>query len=124
MTTVSGSSSSSGHITLLFSILDDSNDLLEQGSRGIGICIDTNEPTCTVTVEGIHQEVAASSKEEQKILPLHETVMEELRNYCPEIDDYVWQINQHCTLPQQQGFGLSAAGNVVSIYSSKTSSGT
>ncbi|MBO58510.1 MAG: hypothetical protein CMA77_05900 [Euryarchaeota archaeon] len=114
MTAVSGSASSSGHITLLFSILDDSNDLLEQGSRGIGICIDTNEPTCTVTVEGTHQDVAVSSKEEQKILPLHETVMEELRNYCPEIDDYVWQINQHCTLPQQQGFGLSAAGALAS----------
>ena len=61
MTTLKGTGSSSGHITLLFSIQDNSNDLLEQGSRGVGLCIDTNEPACTVIVEGTHHESALSS---------------------------------------------------------------
>ena len=114
MTTVKGEASSSGHITLLFSVQDSSNELLEQGSRGVGLCIDPNEPACTVTVEGKHRDVAGNTEGHQEILPLHQTVIEELANYCPEIDNYVWQINQHCNLPQQQGFGLSAAGALAS----------
>ena len=92
MTTLRGSGSSSGHITLLFSIQDNSNDLLEQGSRGVGLCIDTNEPACTVIVEGTHHE-SASALNDQKILPLHQTVIEELAYFCPEIVDYTWVID-------------------------------
>ncbi|MAE38547.1 MAG: hypothetical protein CL969_02800 [Euryarchaeota archaeon] len=111
MTTVRGSASSSGHITLLFSVQDSSIHLLEQGSRGVGLCIDTDEPTCSIVVEG----VLCDDEEEPSVdnhthLPLHQTVIEELAKYCPEITDYYWQINQYCSLPQQQGFGLSAAG--------------
>jgi len=115
MTTLRGSGSSSGHITLLFSIQDNSNDLLEQGSRGVGLCIDTNEPACTVIVEGTHHE-SASALNDQKILPLHQTVIEELAYFCPEIVDYTWVIDQHCTLPKQQGFGLSAAGALACAF--------
>ena len=89
MTAIKGEASSSGHITLLFSVQDSSNELLEQGSRGVGLCIDPNEPACTVTVEGKHRDVVGNTEGHQEILPLHQTVIEELANYCPEIDNYV-----------------------------------
>ncbi|MDP7312458.1 MAG: hypothetical protein QF831_03370 [Candidatus Thalassarchaeaceae archaeon] len=110
MTTVRGTASSSGHITLLFSIQDSSIHLLEQGSRGVGLCIDTDEPICNIVVEGVLRDEEAHSVENHTQLPLHQTVIEELAKYCPEITDYYWQIKQYCSLPQQQGFGLSAAG--------------
>ena len=110
MTTARGTASSSGHITLLFSIQDSSIHLLEQGSRGVGLCIDTDEPTCSIVVEGVQLDEEIHSAENQTTHLLHLTVIEELAKFCPEITDYYCQIEQHCNLPQQQGFGLSAAG--------------
>ena len=42
----------SGHITLLFSIQDTSNNPLDQGSRGDGLCIDADQPTWNVRAWG------------------------------------------------------------------------
>ena len=52
MTRITGQAASSGHITLLFSVQDDDAELINQGSRGIGLCIDPIQPTCQIIVTG------------------------------------------------------------------------
>lgn len=109
MTQITGEASASGHITLLFSVQDDAQEPINQGSRGIGLCIDSNPPACQVSVVGFEKTTLV---ENYDLLPLYQTVIDELSNFHPEIQEYQWKISQNCSLPQQQGFGLSAAGSL------------
>ncbi|MDP6325500.1 MAG: hypothetical protein QGI36_00205 [Candidatus Thalassarchaeaceae archaeon] len=100
----------SGHITLLFSIQDTSNNPLDQGSRGVGLCIDADQPTCNVRVWGHKNK--DKIEEHYELTELHNAVISEISIFNPEIMGYNWRIEQECSLPQQQGFGLSAAGSL------------
>ena len=110
MTAITGQAASSGHITLLFSVQDDDVNLINQGSRGIGLCIDPDEPTCQITVTGKHGSGKISEQSQNENLVLQQTVINTLSQLVPSVLEYDWLIQQTCGLPQQQGFGLSAAG--------------
>jgi len=98
-----------GHVTLIFSIQDESLNLLEQGSRGAGLSLDRGviieargqSGTGALTLEG-----DAPSSE------LHHLVLEELKNLEPAFGQYDWNLNHEGELPASQGFGLSAAGAI------------
>ena len=98
-----------GHITLIFSIQDDAESLLEQGSRGAGLSLDQGviitadcEPgNGNLTIEG-----DAPSSE------LHRLVLEELIGLDALFGEYNWVLTHEFELPASQGFGLSAAGAI------------
>ena len=110
MTRITGQAASSGHITLLFSVQDDDAELINQGSRGIGLCIDPIQPTCQIIVTGEIGSGKILEKSQNQNLTLQQTVIDTLSQLVPSVLEYNWQIQQSCGLPQQQGFGLSAAG--------------
>jgi pantoate kinase len=105
-----GSASASGHITLLFTVQADSPEPLQQGSRGAGLCIDSDQPVCEVRVKATPGEGSVVATGDFADGRLHSTVIEELALLIPEMADYDWSFEQTCSLPTQQGFGLSAAG--------------
>ncbi len=78
MTAITGQAASSGHITLLFSVQDDDVNLINQGSRGIGLCIDPDEPTCQITVTGKHGSGKISEQSQNENLVLQQTVINTL----------------------------------------------
>ncbi len=98
-----------GHVTLIFSIQDESEHLLEQGSRGAGLSLDRGviieanaQPgTGNLVIEG-----DAPSSE------LHQLVLEELKILDSTCGDYDWSLTHVGELPASQGFGLSAAGSI------------
>lgn len=110
MTTITGQAASSGHITLLFSVQDDDAKLINQGSRGIGLCIDPVQPTCQIIATGNPGLGKISEEFQNQNLVLQQTVIDTLSELVPSVLEYNWHIQQSCGLPQQQGFGLSAAG--------------
>ena len=98
-----------GHITLIFSVKDDSERLLEQGSRGAGISLDRGviiEATCEPGNGQLVMNGDAPSGE------LHRMVLEELSTHDPSFGEYDWNISHEGQLPASQGFGLSAAGAI------------
>ncbi len=105
-----GDASASGHITLLFTVQADSPEPLLQGSRGAGLCIDSDQPVCEVHAIATPGEGCVVATGDFADGRLHSTVIEELTLLIPEIGDYDWSFEQVCRLPTQQGFGLSAAG--------------
>ncbi|MBT4059631.1 MAG: hypothetical protein HOE69_04915 [Euryarchaeota archaeon] len=112
MTELTGLASASGHITLVFSVQDGAINPINQGSRGIGLCIDPDVPACNVKVKATKGSGNVLSNLDNGDNHLQKTVIELLSDLVPELLQYDWQINQQCGLPQQQGFGLSAAGSL------------
>jgi pantoate kinase len=103
-----------GHVTLIFSVQDDSELLLEQGSRGAGLALDrgvvvearAKPGKGSLTIEG-----DAPSSE------LHDLVLEELKVLDPTFGKYDWNLKHVGELPASQGFGLSAAGAIACALS-------
>ena len=99
-----------GHVTLIFSVQDDSAHLLEQGSRGAGISLD----------RGVIIEVQGQSGNGKITLiegdapssELHQLVLEELKHFEPSFGENDWTLRHEGELPTSQGFGLSAAGAI------------
>ncbi len=98
-----------GHVTLIFSIHDDADSLLEQGSRGAGLSLDrgviieaSGQPgNGNLTIDG-----DAPGSE------LHHLVLEELKSHESAFGEYDWTLTHEGELPASQGFGLSAAGAI------------
>ena len=110
---------SGGHITLLFSIHSDSEDLMQQGSRGAGINVESGV-TCRVSTKALEKgedfsmSIAVFSDgvqiEDEDISFLYVDVLEEYlqRGLLDESQSYA--IDVQLELPLSQGFGMSAAG--------------
>lgn len=116
MSSISGTAAASGHITLLFSIHDEHTDPLKQGSRGIGLCIDGQGAATTTTVHGVAGAGKVTTSASEQSTPLFSAVVSAVAEFHPIILDYDWKVEQSCSLPQQQGFGLSAAGALASAH--------
>ncbi|MEE2759799.1 MAG: hypothetical protein VYA86_07470 [Candidatus Thermoplasmatota archaeon] len=98
-----------GHVTLIFSVQDDSEILLDQGSRGAGLSLNIGvilEATAEVGNGQLQIEGDAPSH------ALHQLVLEELATFDSTVKEYNWTISHKCELPPSQGFGLSAAGAI------------
>ena len=97
-----------GHVTLIFSIHDDSDILLEQGSRGAGISLDQGVQI-TATASPGKGEIKVTGANNPLI---HQNVIKELSAFFPDVYSYDWTLHQDTNLPMSQGFGLSAAGAI------------
>ncbi len=98
-----------GHVTLIFSIHDDSENLLEQGSRGAGLSLD-HGIQITATANPGSGEISVTGTSTNQVI--HQSVIKELSTFIPEVMTYDWTVEQHTMLPISQGFGLSAAGAI------------
>ncbi|MBN17017.1 MAG: hypothetical protein CMB37_02505 [Euryarchaeota archaeon] len=98
-----------GHVTLIFSIQDSSEKLLEQGSRGAGMSINLG---VKIEVEASPGSGKLSVHGDAPSSQLHNVVVEELTEFHPEISKYDWKLTHSTELPPSQGFGLSAAGSL------------
>ena len=102
-----------GHITLLFTVSDESDDPIEQGSLGAGLCV---EDGVEVVAYGEDGEFGLTVKFEsmEGDSRLYETVLDALATEVPEIMDISWGVSVTISLPPAQGFGVSASGAVAS----------
>jgi pantoate kinase len=98
-----------GHLTLIFSVQDDAEALLEQGSRGAGFCLDRGVKVEASAVEGTGQ---LSIEGDAPGHALFETVLDELSDFEPRVKALDWSLIHTSDLPVSQGFGLSAAGAI------------
>lgn len=98
-----------GHVTLIFSIHDDSENLLEQGSRGAGLSLNHGIQITASASPGSGEVSVTGAPTNQTI---HQSVIKELHTFIPEVMTYDWIIHQQTKLPISQGFGLSAAGAI------------
>jgi len=98
-----------GHVTLIFSIQDDAESLLEQGSRGAGISLDRG---VIIEATGESGNGALSISGDAPGDELHRLVLEELTTLDSSFGEYDWTLSHEGELPSSQGFGLSAAGAI------------
>ena len=98
-----------GHVTLIFSVQDDADDLLDQGSRGAGLSLNLGVIVEATAESGSGQlQIEGDAPSDQ----LHHLVLEELAKFESRINEHDWTIQHTCELPPSQGFGLSAAGAI------------
>ena len=99
-----------GHVTLIFSVQDDSEHLLEQGSRGAGISLDRG---VIIEVQGQPGNGKITTIEgDAPGSELHHLVLDELKHLEPLFGENDWTLRHEGELPASQGFGLSAAGAI------------
>lgn len=98
-----------GHVTLIFSIQDDAESLLEQGSRGAGISLDRG---VIIEATGESGNGSLSISGDAPGDELHRLVLEELTTLDSAFGEYDWTLSHEGELPSSQGFGLSAAGAI------------
>jgi pantoate kinase len=101
---------SPGHITGFFQICDESEDLLEKGSRGAGVSVDRGVTT-TVEVEDaknmhIHIEMNGSTSHPA---PVSEAVITRMLEFHPG-KAFDIRVKHEVALPVGCGFGTSGAG--------------
>ena len=96
-----------GHVTLIFSVQDSSEELLEQGSRGAGMSLDIG---VNIEAQGRPGSGKLSIDGNAPSSQLHNIVLEELTEFHPEASEHDWDLSHFTELPTSQGFGLSAAG--------------
>ena len=100
-----------GHITLCFTVDVESDEPLQQGSKGFGLSIS----------KGVFVKVNKKDKElsnkinfhgfsEKADKKLYETVLDVIVEEGISANEYSWDIDVTLELPPQQGFGLSASG--------------
>ena len=107
---VTTSSRSGAHVSLVFTVHSDSEDPLEQGSYGIGLCLEAGISTSCrsdpASITGVTVIINGRPSEEE----LHSEVLAE----CILLDSDLTQMHHtfdvQSQLPFSQGFGLSAAG--------------
>jgi len=107
---VTTSSRSGAHVSLVFTVHSDSEDPLEQGSYGVGLCLEAGISTSCrsdpASITGVTVIINGRPSEEE----LHSEVLAE----CILLDSDLTQMHHtfdvQSQLPFSQGFGLSAAG--------------
>ena len=100
-----------GHVTLLFTVSDEVEDPIEQGSLGAGLCV---EDGVEVVAFGEPGDIGLKITFEttQGDSGLYETVLDTLVEEIPEAGGIAWEIGVRLALPVSQGFGMSASGAV------------
>ena len=108
-----------GHITLLFSIHSDSEDLMQQGSRGAGFNVEAGA-ICRVSTKALEKgedfsmSIAVFSDgvqiEDEDISFLYVDIFEEYLQRGLLDESLSYTIDVQLELPLSQGFGMSAAG--------------
>ncbi len=100
-----------GHVTLMFTIEDSASDPVNQGSRGVGICLEDGVEIICRGREGngdldvFFTDYIGDSR-------LYKDALSLLSDGVPEVMEYDWEATVKLGLPTGQGFGMSAAGSV------------
>ena len=100
-----------GHVTLIFTVEDQDHDPINQGSRGVGICLEDGVEIICLGREG-SGELDVSFTKYVGDSGLYEDALNLLSGEIAEIMDYDWEATVKLGLPTGQGFGMSAAGSV------------
>tara|TARA_Y100001936_G_scaffold36444_1_gene34654 strand:- start:2855 stop:3832 length:978 start_codon:yes stop_codon:yes gene_type:complete len=102
---------SGGHITLIFTVEDEADELTEQGSLGAGICLKDGVEVITRGIEGEGRiEVSFFGNKGDSGMYIH--ALQIIGKILPEILEYDWEVTVKLGLPTGQGFGMSAAGSI------------
>ena len=111
MTVLLGRGESGSHVTLIFTVNDDSASLDDQGSLGVGLCLEHGVEAIARGIEGdfgINVEFIEGNGNSE----LYEHVLKLLSEDITNIKNYNWDLAVKLKLPISQGFGMSAAGAV------------
>ena len=111
MTAFLGRGECGGHITLLFTVSDESDDPIEQGSLGAGLCVEDGVEVVAYGEEG-GSRLSVRFVDDQADSMLYEEVLRMLIEEVPEVGDVSWEINVRLALPTSQGFGMSGSGAI------------
>ena len=111
MTAFLGRGECGGHITLLFTVSDESDDPIEQGSLGAGLCVEDGVEVVAYGEEG-GSGLSVRFVDGQADSALYEEVLRMLIEEVPEVGEVSWEINVKLALPTSQGFGMSGSGAI------------
>lgn len=123
MPTALGRGHCGGHITLFFTIEDDIDDPIAQGSRGAGLCLKDGVEAIAKGEDG-QGKLEVRFQDGEYDSSMYEDVLEELAREIPEIESFDWELNIRMSLPASQGFGMSASGAIASAISFQRAMGT
>mgnify|MGYP001199249782 CR=1 FL=1 len=116
MPTALGRGQCGGHITLIFTIEDEQEDPLSQGSRGVGLCLEDGAEVIAKGEDG-NGALRVIFQNGEYDVSMYEDVLDELIKLVPEIGGFDWELNVRISLPTSQGFGMSASGAIASAIS-------
>ena len=111
MTVLLGRGECGSHVTLIFTINDDSTNLDEQGSLGVGLCLDQGVEIIARGIEGDF-EINIKFIEGDGESELYQQVFKLLSKEIINIKNYNWDLAIKLKLPISQGFGMSASGAI------------
>ena len=111
MTVLLGRGECGSHVTLIFTINDDSTNLDEQGSLGVGLCLDQGVEIIARGIEG-EFEINIKFIEGDGESELYQQVFKLLSKEIINIKNYNWDLAIKLKLPISQGFGMSASGAI------------
>lgn len=111
MTVFLGRGGCGGHVTLLFTVNDESADPVRQGSLGAGLCVDDGVEVVAYGELGEFG-LKVSFEDREGHSGLYNSVLELLTEEIPEAEEIAWEISVRLALPVSQGFGMSASGAV------------
>jgi len=98
---------------LLFTVSDQSDDPVRQGSLGAGLCVDDGVEVVAYGVDG-GSRLTVTFETMQGDAGLYEAVLDALAAELPEVSDITWGLSVTISLPPAQGFGVSASGAMAS----------
>tara|TARA_Y100000996_G_scaffold414945_1_gene407492 strand:+ start:14059 stop:15030 length:972 start_codon:yes stop_codon:yes gene_type:complete len=111
MTVVMGRGECGSHVTLIFTVNDDDDEIINQGSLGVGFCLEKGVETIARGIEGkfkIDIKFIQGIGKNNLYIRTLEILSEELE----EIKEYSWDLAVKLKLPLSQGFGMSASGSI------------
>ena len=112
MAVVTTTAKCGGHISLAFTVHSDSNELHEQGSMGIGLCLEAGISTTCRSDPAQSSGLTVISNGLPIDSELHRLVLEECARIDPSLYSMYHTFDLVSKLPYSQGFGLSAAGSI------------
>ena len=107
---VTTSSRSGAHVTLAFTVHSDSDDPLEQGSYGVGLCLEAGLSTSCRSDPSKSMGVTVIINGQPSDEELQREVLLECIKFDEELSSMHHTFDVQSQLPFSQGFGLSAAG--------------
>lgn len=107
---VTSSSRSGAHVTLAFTVHSDSDEPLEQGSYGVGLCLEAGLSTSCRSDPSTSMGVTVIINGNPSDDELQREVLLECIKFDQELSKMHHTFDVQSQLPFSQGFGLSAAG--------------
>ena len=111
MTVVMGRGECGSHVTLIFTVADEDKEIVNQGSLGVGLCLEQGVETIARGIEGDF-EIDIKFVEGIGRSDLYERTLELLSEEITSFREYSWDLAVKLKLPLSQGFGMSASGAI------------